>query len=213
MIIDIAENKKKFIQYVKTYIKRDGVQKLLEWLDTTDFYVAPASTQYHLCVEGGLCQHSLDVFENMINLCVSHYGEEFKPDVVFNGQSADDKGAFGMENIAIVALFHDLCKVGCYVKDFKNVKVDGRWVQQEYWRWDDKFVYGRGAKSVFIIQQFIRLYTDEAQAIRFHTAGHEDPLNDVTEKSYMQVFDKLPLAVFLYLADVIGTYIDGKETE
>ena len=207
MKINLAENKDRFINLAKTYIKRDGIDKLLAWLETTDFFVAPASTKYHLCIEGGLCQHTLDVFENMVNLCNAHYGE----DEVYNGTSEDDEGAFTMENIAIVTLFHDLCKIGCYVRDFKNVKVDGKWVQQEYWKWDEKFIYGRGAKSVYIIQQFMRLYVDEAQAIRFHTGGHEDPLNDVTESAYMQVFDKSPFAVFLFLADTMAMYLSKGE--
>lgn len=207
MPIDVAANKERFIQLARKYIHRDGLDALLKWLDTTDFYVAPASTKYHLPVEGGLCQHSLDVFDRMTQICLMEYG----PKDVFNGTSGDDEGAFTFENIAIVALFHDLCKIGCYVKDFKNVKVDGRWVQQEYWRWDEKFIYGRGAKSVYIIQQFMRLYVDEAQAIRYHTGGHEDPLNDVTETAYMKVFDASPFAVFLFLADTMATYIDKGE--
>ena len=69
MTINLAKNKEEFESLVRKYIKRDGVEKLLAWLDSTDFYSAPASTKYHLCVEGGLCQHSLNVFYTMVDLC------------------------------------------------------------------------------------------------------------------------------------------------
>ena len=211
MTIDLAKNKERFIELVNTYIKREGIDKVLAWLESTDFYTAPASTQYHLSVEGGLCQHSLNVFDRLVGLCGYYYNTTPDETAIFGGQSLDDEGTFSMENVAIVALFHDICKANCYVRDFKNVKVDGKWTQVEYWKWDEQFVYGHGTKSVYILQQFMRLYIDEAQAIRFHMGGREDQLSDSYDRLFAQVYDKSKLAVLLHMADMAATWLDEAE--
>ena len=206
--IDLVANKEEFESIARKYIKREGVEKLLTWLASTDFYFAPASTQYHLCVEGGLCQHALNVYHRMVQLCNMYYDKQPDDSNVYNGINTDVAGAFDMENIAVVALFHDICKANCYKKDFKNVKVNGKWEQQECWKWDEQFVYGHGTKSVYMIQQFMRIYIDEAQAIRYHMGGREDPLSEMYERQYAQVFEKSPFAVFLHLADMEAAWLD-----
>lgn len=213
MIIDLAKNKAEFEDLVRKYIKRDGVEKVLAWLEQSDFYSAPASTQYHLSVEGGLCQHSLNVFHAMVDLCNLHFNKEENDENIYGGANLEVDGAFSMENIAVVALFHDICKANCYVRDFKNVKVNGKWEQQEYWKWDEQFVYGHGSKSVYILQQYMRLYIDEAQAIRFHMGGREDPLSQQYERQYAAVFEKSKFAVLLHLADNYSAFLTELETE
>nr|DAH56598.1 MAG TPA: putative HD superfamily hydrolase [Caudoviricetes sp.] len=213
MQINPAANKERFVELATKYIKRDGLDKLLRWLDSTDFYTAPASTKYHLSVEGGLCQHSLNVFDRMVQLCNVYFEMDEDDDNVYNGATTEQEGAFDMENIAIVALFHDICKANCYVRDFKNVKVNGKWEQQEYWKWDEQFVYGHGSKSVYMLQQFMRLYIDEAHAIRFHMGGKEDPLTDTCERQYAQVYEKSKFAVLLHLADMTAAWLDESSDE
>lgn len=211
MAINLADNKLEFESLVKKYIKREGIDKFMKWLEGTDFYTAPSTTQYSLSVEGGLCQHSLNVFHTMIDLVNDFYGKEVSPENVYNGDTIEAEGAFAMESIAIVALFHAVHKTGCYVRDFRNVKEGGRWVQKEYWRWQEQFVYGRGSKSVYILQQFMRLYVDEAQAIRFYAGGREDVLSGQFESLYMPVYEKSPLAVFLFLASEAATWLIREE--
>ena len=212
-MIDLAKNKAEFEELARKYIKRDGLEKVLAWLEQSDFYSAPASTQYHLSVEGGLCQHSLNVFHSMVELCNKYWNKEESDDNIYNGDSLEQDGAFNMENIAIVALFHDICKANCYVRDFKNVKVNGKWEQQEYWKWDEQFVYGHGSKSVYILQQYMRLYIDEAQAIRFHMGGREDPLSQQYERQYATIYDNSKFAVMLYLADNWSCFLIENEKE
>ena len=50
--------KQKFIEYYQANIHREGADRLLEWLQTTDFFTAPASTRYHCACPSGLVQHS-----------------------------------------------------------------------------------------------------------------------------------------------------------
>ena len=98
-------NKEKFITVATTHIKRQGITNLLEWLENTDFYTAPASTKYHLATEGGLLQHSLNVYDKLLRLYASEYG-------------AISEEAH--ETLAIIGLFHDICKVNFYCVKFKH---------------------------------------------------------------------------------------------
>lgn len=210
-MIDLAKNKDEFIGLVRKYIKRDGVENLLRWLDRTDFYVAPATTGYQLSVDGGLVQHSLNTFHRMVELVDMYYCKEPADDNFYNGDTPDAESAFTMENIALVALFHGIYKADVYVKDYRNKKINGKWEQVEYYRWDEAFVYGRGAKSVYILQQFMRLYTDEAQAIRFHTAGREDVNSGIFDATFYRVYEKSPIAVLLFLAEQMAYWLDSAD--
>lgn len=216
MEINVAKNKELFEGLLKKYVKREGLDKLMSWLEKTDFYTAPATTKHVLAVEGGLCQHTLNVLARMVVLLHSHYGfdiEQIDESLVYNGVSVDQMGAFDIESVVIVALLHTLHKAECYVKDFKNVKVNGKWVQEEYWKWDERFVYGRGSKSVYVIQQFMRLYIDEALAIRYYTAGVDSPFSAVYDTAYMRVYESNRLAVFLNLASNYAMWIDDNDLE
>lgn len=57
-----------FVRLFTEHIKRPGATELLEWLETTDFFVAPASTRFHGNYEGGLCEHSVNVWEELVRL-------------------------------------------------------------------------------------------------------------------------------------------------
>lgn len=41
---------------------------MLAWIETTDFYYAPASTRFHGNHEGGLLEHSLNVYDALKDL-------------------------------------------------------------------------------------------------------------------------------------------------
>ena len=58
--------KEEFIAIFTENIKREGARELLAWLETTDFFTAPASTKFHCACEGGLVQHSLSVYHTLM---------------------------------------------------------------------------------------------------------------------------------------------------
>lgn len=207
MEINLSENKHRFIELLRAKVQREGVNKLIAWLDREDFFTAPASTQYHLAVEGGLCQHSLNVYTEMMEMANLYYPANAQG--VRNGVDMESPTAFDDETIAIVSLLHDICKVACYKKGTRNVKNEqtGRWEAIEVWKWDEQFKFGHGAKSVFIIQQFMRLNMLEAQAIRYHMAGKDDALSDSYDRQYAEVFDINPVAVLVALADTAATFL------
>lgn len=209
-MIDLQKNKEEFLTLCKENIHREGIDRLLGWLEDSDFFTAPASTRYHLCVDGGLCQHSLNVYHRMLDFCDKFVSKvEVEGKTVYNGSSEDDEGAFTLESIVLVALLHDICKANCYVRDFKNVKRDGKWCQESYWRWEEQFVWtDHGGKSVYMIQQFMRIYIDEAQAIAFHMGAAGDPLSSVKDGRYTAIYDKSLFAYVLHAADEWVTFVD-----
>lgn len=188
--------KDKFIKAYTENITRPGADKLLAWIESSDFFTAPASTRFHLSSPGGLLEHSLHVFERMKAICAN----EATITQGFNEPS--------METIAVCGLLHDICKANFYAVEMRNRKNDqGRWEQYPFYVVDDKLPYGHGEKSVYIISGFMRLSREEAMAIRWHM-GFSD--NDFQGGGYSvgNAFDKFPLAVLLHIADLQATYLD-----
>lgn len=185
------DNKERFIQIYKSKITRDGADKLLEYLISSDFFVAPASARFHSSYEGGLLEHSLNVYDCLISYLDSASAKRF-------GFQYSD------ESVAIVSLLHDLCKVGVYKKGFRNVKDEkGVWQRVDTYEYDDQLPYGHGEKSVYIISGFMRLTREEAFAIRYHmgySSEREDPRN------VSATFEMFPLAFALSTADSEATY-------
>ncbi len=189
--------KNEFIEIYKNNIKREGSDKLLEFLMSShsDFFEAPASTRFHGSYEGGLLEHSLNVYH-----CLNDY---LSRDSIKN----EYKLVFSNETIAIVSLLHDLCKINCYKKGTRNVKENGQWKQVPTYDYDDQLPYGHGEKSVYMISGYMRLTREEAFAIRYHMgfAGSEDTRN------VGAAFEKFPLSFILHTADMEATYFkEGK---
>ena len=183
------EMRAEFTDYYKQYIKRDGADQLFAWIGGTDFFTAPASTRFHAAYEGGLLEHSLNVFHNL---------EDRYP----------DGGGYPVESLTICGLLHDLCKVEFYKVSYRNVKNDatGNWEKVAFYSIDEQFPYGHGEKSVFLIERFMSLTTDEALAIRWHMGGFD---SDAKAGGYSisSAFSKCPLAVMLHVADLEATYL------
>ena len=185
-------SKDKFLEIFRKYIKRDGSEKLLEWLESGDFFTAPASSKFHCDYEGGLCEHSVNVFNEMVRLLKAY------PDIKTSG-----------ETVAIIALLHDVCKIGFYKVDYRNAKnAQGVWEKVPYYAAEEQFAYGNhGGKSVFLIGRHIRLTDEEAVAIQCHM-GNEDG-KYTTSKSY----ERYPLAWLLHVADEAATYLTESKKE
>ena len=185
--------REEFIAVYQENIQRRGADRLLEWLDSdaSDFFTAPSSTRFHGAYEGGLVEHSLNVYE-----CLKDYLNRPRT-----------KELYGMdytpETIAVTALLHDICKVGFYAVDYRNAKNEqGVWEKVPYYTVRDTLPYGHGEKSVYMIQSFMRLTRDEAFAIRYHMgfSGNED------KNSVGRALEMVPLALAVNVADMEATY-------
>ncbi|MEG0898465.1 MAG: HD domain-containing protein [Oscillospiraceae bacterium] len=172
------------------YITRDGADKFIDWLDKSDFFTAPASTRFHNNFEGGLVEHSVNVYN-----CLKQLTKDLN---------------YSDETIALVALLHDICKANTYKVDFRNAKNEyGQWVKVPYYVIDEKFPFGHGEKSVFLINQFMNLSMEEAMAIRWHMGGFDNSVKG-GDFSQSKAYEKYPLAVLLHTADLMATFIYEK---
>ncbi len=185
--LNIPSPKDRFIEAYTTAISRQGSKELLDWMLKTDFFTAPASSKFHSAYEGGLCDHSLNVY----NVMIDRYNDG-KPD----------------ESFAIVALLHDLCKAQFYKLGSRNVKNEttGAWEKVPFYTIDDKFPFGHGEKSVFLIERFMRLKVEEAIAIRWHMGGFDDAARGGSF-AINGAFERYPLAVKLHISDIEATYL------
>lgn len=182
--------KSEFYALFREHITREGAEGLLTFLETSDFFTAPASTRYHGSYEGGLLEHSVNVYRAL------------KAEIEASGLANN----YSQETIAIVSLLHDLCKVNFYKKGTRNVKENGQWVTKEVFEIDEKFPCGHGEKSVIILQNFMRLSADEIYAIRAHMGGYD---TSVKGGDYFigKIFEQCPLALLTHIADMKATYL------
>lgn len=189
--------KDEFIKIYENTIKREGADKLLEYLLQSDFFIAPASARYHSSYDGGLAEHSINVYK-----CLYDYLSRERVKDTYNLSVSD-------ETIAIVALLHDVCKIGCYKAGVRNVKENGVWKQVPTYNFEDPMPYGHGEKSVYIINGYMRLTREEAFAIRYHMgfSGNED------KGLVGKAFEMFPLAFALSTADMEATYfMEGEKS-
>ena len=185
--------KEEFIRIFQENIHREGAGALLSWMQTTDFFTAPASTRFHGACEGGLVMHSVNVYRVLYQ---RFFTEGENP-----------------ESYAICGLLHDLCKANFYKPGFRNVKNEetGAWERVPSYSVADAFPYGHGEKSVYLIERFIRLKPAEAVAIRWHMGGFDDAARGGC-RAISEAYDAYPLAVKLHLADLTATYLMEKGT-
>jgi len=179
--------KNEIISLLKS-VKREGIDKLIDFLERTDFFEAPASTKFHNNFKGGLAEHSLNVYKELKDLT---------------------KGEWSEETLIVVGILHDLCKVNTYKVEMRNKKNPdtGVWYQEPYYSTEDMMPLGHGEKSVLLISEFIKLTKEELYAIRWHMGGFEPKEN----YNYIsKAFEKYHLAVYAHMADIKATYIDEK---
>jgi hypothetical protein len=101
-----------------------GAFGLIEFLSESDFYTAPCSTRHHLAVEGGLAEHSLNVFNLLDEKCERYHTL---------------LGRFPRRSIIVCGLGHDLCKVNYYreggppCSDAQYSYLHSLWERNRHW--------------------------------------------------------------------------------
>ena len=206
---EMMGNKEVYIELVNS-IEREGFdkQRLIEMLNSTDFFYAPASAKYHLACKGGLCQHSLNVYKNLKNLV----------------NNSPLKDTVSEDTIKIISLFHDFAKINCYTTTVQNKKVYcesgskhdqmGRfdWVSVPgYARLEDseRFIYGNHEEtSEYIVRCYVPLTVEESCCILYHHGGMS---YDSVKADVSPIYCRYPIACLLHLADMMATYINENE--
>ncbi len=198
--------KDQFIEIYQKCITRPGADKLLTWLEGSDFFGAPASTRFHLSQPGGLVEHSIHVYYRLRNLFFSE--RQLKENVAFVDLTGEEE-----ETIAVCGLLHDICKVNFYDVEMRNRKNEqGQWEKYPFYIVKDQLPYGHGEKSVYIISSFMKLTREEAMAIRWHM-GFSDNEFKAGGFAVGNAFEKFPLALLTHMADLQATYLDEVEQE
>ena len=218
----IDKNYNIFKKYLKAYVEQDSVDSFITWLDSTDFKTAPASSKYHLCCEGGLVKHSLNVFFRLFQLLRSEYPDEIVVDEN-NKPLVDEDGKtlvkytcpFDKSSIAFVSLLHDISKANYYKISYKNVQNQetGAWEKKPYYNVRDEsertFFGSHEENSLFILSKFFDITDDEAVAIRYHMGMLEE--TNITSGRMFHAYKTNPLAFFLHEADMMAMCLDEKE--
>lgn len=183
--------KETFITLCRDNIKRDGLNSLLDWMENeSDFYEAPASTRFHGNYQYGLVEHSLNVYNALMELA-----KQFHLNV-------------SIETLTIASLFHDLCKANYYVLGTRNVKDEetGVWRKEPFYKSEDQYPIGHGEKSVILLMKHMRLTDDEIYAIRWHMGGFDNAVKGGDYASG-KAYEICPLAVLLHVADMVASYL------
>ncbi len=177
--------KEKFIELLRS-TNRERIEGLIEFLNKSDFFTAPASTRFHGNYAGGLLEHSMKVYEI------------FDDKVKKSGFDTPDA------TIKIAALLHDICKTNFYKTDYRNAKnARGEWEKVPYYTVEDTIPYGHGEKSVMMLTEYIKLTNEEKYAIRWHM-GFTEPKE--LYGTLGEAYKKYPIALLLNEADLEATY-------
>lgn len=166
----------------------DNIESVIDWLEHTDFFIAPASTRFHGAERGYLCQHSLNVYQAAMELLTN--------DTIFGHTISNEF----LSSITLCSLMHDICKANYYKPNPKSYPGSPAYVV------DDDFPCGHGEKSVILLQKFIKLKDEEILAIRWHMGGWDDAVR-TNSASLNAAKTKSVLVDLLHIADMIASQI------
>lgn len=180
--------------------EREGMDAVVEYLKKSHFFQDPASVNRHLCNEGGLMEHSMNVCRMALKL--RNLAIEMKPDL---------EPRLPKDSVIICALLHDLCKCNIYKEATRNRKnKDGRW--ESYATWDvdySRFPLGHGEKSVIMLLHMgLKLTKDEIIAIRWHMGAWNLAFQSYEEKSNISAAaETCPLLAIIQAADGMSAHL------
>lgn len=191
--------------FLDTYaeeILRPGADDLLAWLESTDFFTAPAGAKHHGAYYGGLMIHSMNVWKRLREIAAR--------DVLGGGPGELDRQT--RETVAILGLLH-VCKVGVYHIETKRRKNPdtNQWEDYQAYTFRDPFPLGHGEKSLYLISRFIQLTEAEALAIRWHMGAFDDAAHGNGKTALNAAMNVTPWVWRLHEADMCAAHIDERE--
>ena len=184
-------------------IRRPGADKLLAWLKSTDFFTAPAGAKHHGAHAGGLVEHSVNVYRRLWQIVLVETDR---------AMPAPDLEESGEETVAILALLHDVCKVGVYHTETKRRRNPdtGAWEDYQAYTFRDPFPLGNGEKSLYLITKYMALTEEEALAIRWHMGAFDDAVKGGS-RALDAAMDVSPWVWRLHEADMCAARIDERK--
>ena len=191
-------SKEYFIEILSS-TNRPGMEKVISKLNEAGFFVAPASTRFHLSCKGGLAEHSMNVYEAAIMLRGQIIAR--KPEL---------EAQLPLESVAICALLHDACKTDIYKEGILSRKnEDGFWEKYVGYSVDynNALPLGHGEKSVILLLSWgLELTPEEMLAIRWHMGPWDLAMQSADQKESLNAAKaKSPLVSLIQLSDGIAT--------
>ena len=197
--MDTKKNQQEFEALLRS-TGREGIEYVIEDLEKDGFFEAPASSGHHLNIQGGLCQHSLNVCK--AGLMIWEGLKTLDPSGVNNAKR---------ESVIIATLLHDVCKTDIYKRTVKKRKNKlGQWEDSEGYRVSYKdFPMGHGEKSVIMLLcSGLELHDDEMLAIRWHMGAWGINMNSYEDqRNYDTARQKYPLCCIIQSADSLAAAI------
>lgn len=182
--------KERIIELLRS-TERLGIENLINYMENEgNFFTSPCSSQYHLCKEGGLAEHSLNVYNTINELYFSHteYG------VCTNTFSKDVE----WESMVIVSLLHDIGKSNYRGKPnyTPNILASGKVSAAKPFETNkDRLYIPHEIVSLQIISKYIELTEEEEFAILYHNGMYVSSGRDISGK-------ERPLQLLLHFADM-----------
>jgi hypothetical protein len=207
-VVNLEENKERFELLILTNLQSVD---LINYLEETDFFIAPASTKYHGAYEGGLCEHCLNVYDNILKIYE-----------LYRSISVNKSLFYSHKTLTLVSLLHDVCKINIYETSYRNQKKTDEktgkellnkrglpiWEKIEYYMVNDTLPLGHGEKSVIILQRLLPLTIDEIIAIRWHMGGYDDLTKTyIGNMTANNAFNNYPLVTLLHMADLASIFL------
>ena len=189
-----SDNTMKEIVSALVKTEREGILDLLNYMESHDFYKAPCSSNYHLAIEGGLADHSLNVYHIAMDIAKALYGK---------GLSAEMK-----ESITICALLHDLGKMGQFDKAnyVPNILKSGGPSNAKPFKTNPNLLpIDHEIRSIAIATMFIDLTEEEQFAILYHNGLYSNI------GKYTLQGNETPLYMVIHWADMWASRVIEKE--
>jgi HD superfamily phosphohydrolase YqeK len=185
-MVDMEKTRSEYNELLSGIIKRKGVKELSDYLEKHGLFKAPASTKYHLCIEGGLIIHQVGVAKLALKL-----KQELMPD------KSD-------ASVILCALFHDAHKVTDGFGNQTYEKNNSSTSDKQPYFWNTKQLgFSGGHKSALLISKFVDLTQDELQAIAYHDGPFVPAWDDIKGDPY-------PLTLLIHYADMWSTWVVEK---
>lgn len=191
--------KNEFCELLRT-TRREGIEYVIEDLQSLGFFDAPASTKFHLNHDGGLCEHSLNVCK--IGMMLREEMIKISP---------ESEPFLRKDSVIIATLLHDVCKADIYKKVVKTQKnTNDIWENVPGFDVDySNFPMGHGEKSVIrLLLSGLELIDEEMLAIRWHMTAWDLAFQSPEQKNNLNMArDLYPLCALLQSADSLASNI------
>lgn len=170
-------------------------EKFFEYLEEIGFWTMPCSGGNHLAIEGGLAEHSLNVYNRMNEIAFAWVG-------------ASDLASYS-SSIIITSLLHDLGKCGQFGKPgyVPNILKSGKASKSKPFAVNKELMnIPHEIRSIQMLSSFVELTEEENFAILYHNGLY-------TGLKYELQGHETPLYMMLHFADLWCSRVDEKQDD